>query len=145
MIKHPWNVSITWGPILDHLYFFTLIIFSCATHDHFHHLYANDLIRNLSSDICPLLGFVLNNIMWISDLNIKLSLSKMRSFLRIRPTLLKYNVYTMKYIKFCCGYSVAKLCPALCDPMGGSISGFAVLHYLPEFAQTHVHWVNDAI
>ena len=23
--------------------------------------------------------------------------------------------------------------------------GFPVLHYLPEFAQTHVHWVNDAI
>ena len=23
--------------------------------------------------------------------------------------------------------------------------GFPVLHYLPEFAQTHVHWINDAI
>ena len=26
-----------------------------------------------------------------------------------------------------------------------STPGFLVLHYLPEFAQTHVHWVNDAI
>ena len=33
----------------------------------------------------------------------------------------------------------------LCDPMYGSTPGFPVLHYLPEFAQTHVHWVNDAI
>ena len=32
-------------------------------------------------------------------------------------------------------------CPTLCDPMDGSMSGFPVLHHLPEFAQTHVHWV----
>ena len=43
----------------------------------------------------------------------------------------------------CC--SVAKLCPTLCDPMICSTPGFSVLHYLPEFAQTHVHWVSDAI
>ena len=36
-------------------------------------------------------------------------------------------------------------CPTLCDPMNCSISSFPVLHYLPEFAQTHVHWVDDAI
>ena len=29
--------------------------------------------------------------------------------------------------------------------MDCSMSSFPVLHYLPEFAQTHVHWVNDAI
>ena len=29
--------------------------------------------------------------------------------------------------------------------MDGSMPGFPVLHYLPEFAQTHVHGVNDAI
>ena len=57
------------------------------------------------------------------------------------PTLLKYNVHTMKYINFCCN-SVAKFCPTLCNPIGCSIPGFAVLHYLPEFAQTHVHWVK---
>ena len=37
----------------------------------------------------------------------------------------------------CC--SVAKLCPTVCDPMNCSTPGFSVLHYLPEFAQTHVH------
>ena len=41
--------------------------------------------------------------------------------------------------------SVTKLCPALCDPMDYSTSGFPVLHYLPEFAQTHAHCVDDAI
>ena len=29
--------------------------------------------------------------------------------------------------------------------MNCSMPGFPVLHYLPEFAQTHVHWVSDAI
>ena len=36
-------------------------------------------------------------------------------------------------------YSVAKLCPTLFDPMDWSTAGFPVLHYLAEFAQTHVH------
>ena len=45
---------------------------------------------------------------------------------------------------YCC-CSVAKLCSILCDPMDCSTPGFPVLHYLPEFAQTHVHWVGDAI
>ena len=30
-------------------------------------------------------------------------------------------------------------CPTLCDPMDCSMPGFPVLHYLPEFVQTHVH------
>ena len=41
--------------------------------------------------------------------------------------------------------SVIQLCPTLCDPMDFSMPGFPVLHYLLEFAQTHVHWVSDAI
>ena len=32
-----------------------------------------------------------------------------------------------------------------CKPMGCSMSGFAVLHYLPEFAPTHVHWIGNTI
>ena len=43
----------------------------------------------------------------------------------------------------CC--SVTKLCPALCDHMDCSMPGFSVLHYLPEFAQTHVRWIADAL
>ena len=36
-------------------------------------------------------------------------------------------------------------CVRLCDPMDCSTSGFPILHYLPQFPQTHVHWVSDAI
>ena len=41
--------------------------------------------------------------------------------------------------------AVTQLCLILCDPMDCSLPGFPVLHHLPEFAQTHVHWVSDAI
>ena len=41
--------------------------------------------------------------------------------------------------------SVAQWCLTLCNPMDFSMPGFPVLHYLPEFAQTHVHRVGDAI
>ena len=41
--------------------------------------------------------------------------------------------------------SVTQLCLTLCNPMGRSTSGLPVHHHLPEFTQTHVHWVCDAI
>ena len=41
--------------------------------------------------------------------------------------------------------SVAQSCPTLCDPMDCSTPDLPVHHQLPEFTQTHVHWVCDAI
>ena len=41
--------------------------------------------------------------------------------------------------------SVAQSCPTLCGPMNHSTPGLPVHHQLPEFTQTHVHWVGDAI
>ena len=41
--------------------------------------------------------------------------------------------------------SVAQSCPTLCDPMNRSMPGLPVHHHLPEFTQTHVHRVSDAI
>ena len=41
--------------------------------------------------------------------------------------------------------SVAQSCPTLRDPMNRSTPGLPVPHQLPEFTQTHTHWVNDAI
>ena len=41
--------------------------------------------------------------------------------------------------------SVAKSCPTLCNPMNHSTPGLPVHHQLPEFTQTHVHRVSDAI
>ena len=73
------------------------------------------------------------------------------------------NFYTFKFVEVCfwpricsvlvntlCIYcfhycSVAKSRLTLCNPMDCSMSCFPVLCYLPELAQTHVHWINDAI
>ena len=41
--------------------------------------------------------------------------------------------------------SVGKSCLTLCDSMHCNTPGFPVLHYFLEFAQTHVHWIGDAI
>ena len=41
--------------------------------------------------------------------------------------------------------SVAQSCPTLYDPMNYSTPGLPVHHQLPEFTQTHVHRVSDAI
>ena len=40
--------------------------------------------------------------------------------------------------------SVTQLCLTICDPMNCSTPGLPVHHQLPEFTQTHVHWVSDA-
>ena len=41
--------------------------------------------------------------------------------------------------------SVAQSCPTLCNPMNRNTPGLPVQHQLPEFTQTHVHRVSDAI
>ena len=41
--------------------------------------------------------------------------------------------------------SVAQSCPTLCDPMNRNTPGLPVHHQLPEFTETHVHRVSDAI
>ena len=41
--------------------------------------------------------------------------------------------------------SVAQWYPTLCNPMNHSTPGLPVHHQLPEWTQTHVHWVSDAI
>ena len=40
---------------------------------------------------------------------------------------------------------VVQSCPPLCDTIDCSMPGFLVLHYVPEFGQIQVHWVDDAV
>ena len=64
----------------------------------------------------------------------------------LHPVLLILSLQTWKQIQLsdcCC--SATQSCPALCHPMDCSMPGFPVLHCLPEFAQTHVHWLSDAV
>ena len=41
--------------------------------------------------------------------------------------------------------TVTQSCPTVCNPLNLSTPGLPVHHQLPEFTQTHVHWVGDAI
>ena len=56
-----------------------------------------------------------------------------------------FRFLDLKYFLFCCHCSVTQSWLTLCNPMDSSMPGFPVLNLLPEFAQTHVHRVNDAI
>ena len=61
----------------------------------------------------------------------------------MRARSILHSWVTMLPIFFCC--SVTQLCLTFCNLMGYSMPGSLVLHCLPEFAQTYVYWVGDAI
>ena len=52
------------------------------------------------------------------------------------------EIHLKTYFQFS---SVSQSCPTLWDPMNCSMPGLPVHHHLPEFTQTHDHWVGDAI
>ena len=53
-----------------------------------------------------------------------------------------YNCYFIRSDQI---RSVTQSCLTLCDPMNRSTPGLPVHHQLPEFTETHIHWVSDAI
>ena len=57
----------------------------------------------------------------------------------LKPANSFWSVYWLQFS------SVTQSCLTLCDPMDCGTPGFPVYHQLPEFTQTHVHWVGDAI
>ena len=57
----------------------------------------------------------------------------------------KWNVFKIYIYIYIYSFSVTESCLTLCDPMNCSMLGFPVLHHLLEFAQTHIHWISDAI
>ena len=63
----------------------------------------------------------------------------------VRATLVAFYILFLLLGLIICCCSVTKSHPTLCHHMDCSIPGFLVLHCLPEFSQTCVHWVNDAV
>ena len=70
----------------------------------------------------------------------------MKQFTSFFPDKTGYRFYTYPFILLdpCCCW-ITQLCLTLCDPMDCSMANFPVLQHFPELAQTHVHWVGDAI
>ena len=67
------------------------------------------------------------------------------SFISCPNKLFRASLVLTALWSICCCCLVAQLCPTLWNPMNCSTPGFPVYHHLPELAQTHVHWVGDAI
>ena len=60
----------------------------------------------------------------------------------VNNILMKLSDYRELSVQFS---SVAQSCPTLCNPMNRSTPGLSVHQQLPEFTQTHIHRVSDAI
>ena len=65
--------------------------------------------------------------------------TKWHNLIHVFPMILPVISNALRFI------SVTQLCLTLCDPMNRSTPGLFVHHHLPEFTQTHVHRVGDAI
>ena len=71
----------------------------------------------------------------------------------VKPTLQKTSWCSSQMWRYIRSYptashqlsSVAQSCLTLCNRMDWSTPGFPAHHQFPEFTQTHVHWVSDAI
>ena len=92
------------------------------------------LLKYLGKD-CNTSFIVLVIVAYITSLN-ALKISKM-GFLPFLIDEIEFNLTSVS--------SVQLLRSTICDPMECSTPGFPVHHQLPEFAQTHVHWLGDAI
>ena len=58
----------------------------------------------------------------------------------------RFTLWTIREAQWLIQFSsVTQSCPTLCDPMNCSTPVLPVHHQHPEFTQTHVHWVSDAI
>ena len=66
------------------------------------------------------------------------------TLLMLQLGILSSPLITTPHPRSCC-CSVTQLPLTLCDPVDCNTPGCPVFHHLPEFAQTHVHWVSDAI
>ena len=56
-----------------------------------------------------------------------------------------FTVVSASPVQFSQFSSVVQSCPTLCDPMDCSMPGLSVHRQLPDFTQTHVHWIDDVI
>ena len=93
---------------------------------------------------------IVSNLFYLSIIYLAcyLQLWSYHSYILCLALFFKFNIafsQVFHYIHSVQFTSDAQLCPTLCDPMNRGTPGLPVHHQLPEFTQTHVHWVSNAI
>ena len=113
----------------------------------------NDSGKQIKRKICTWESkdpdFIVASTVFIWDYKTPLSLIVFTDIMKvITQTLQSYDynyMWDTVYIYIYQFSSVAQSCPTLCDPMNRSTPRLPVHHHFPEFTQTHVHRVRDAI
>ena len=93
--------------------------------------------EHMETRICPSAGKWINKLWYIQTMGYYSSLKNWAS--KQWKDREELHIHITKFS------SVVQSCPTLCDPMDCSTPGLPVNHQLPEFTQSHVHWVSDAI
>ena len=93
------------------------------------------------SDVIPLRTRILN----VEERNYRYNNTEGKQKLYSTESILQILVKSCESHIFPQFSSVTQSCPTLCDPRNHSTPGFPLHHQLPEFTQTHVHCVGDAI
>ena len=114
-------------------------------------------VKTLKRSLCRFLYLFFCMVPWYESLQISASSASSILYLSFHPSYLILLIIPYLYCKLEVASiyktemitvqfsSVAQLCPTLCDSMGYSTPGLPVHHQLPEFTQTHVYRVGDAI
>ena len=102
-----------------------------------HHCQGNEHTWHLQN-VCSVFTTVANNRSWINEWPILRDIDHFNGDLPGVSKLTNRN----KHINC---FSAAESCPTLCSPKNCSTPCFSILHQLPEFAQTHIHYFSDGI
>ena len=102
-------------------------------------IFLKSLIISVDLDILAVINIL--NSLWFYFLLLFTSRFIQKNILNLTVAI---NVYIQRLF-FSQFNSFPQLCPTLCDPMNHSMPGLPVHHQLPEFTQTHAHWIGDAI
>ena len=110
----------------------------------------DNITDSMDTNLSKLWEIVENRGAWLASVHgTTKSQTWLREWTRVILLLVSWEISTFFFFfeKLACCHccSAAQLYLILCNPMDCSTPCFSVFHYLPEFAQTHVHWVDDAI
>ena len=97
---------------------------------------------SLSSEYSGLISFRMD---WLDLFAVQGTLKSLLQHHSSKASILRCSAFFIVQLSVTQFSSAAQSCLTLCDPVNHSTPGLPVHHQLPEFTQTHVHQVGDAI